>query len=168
MDSLVISSITQPHLPILFMVLPLVTPRLVYFETGTLVQFLFLVHCLKAVRTDTFIVKLCVINSKALTNFASIAWHFHSLKVINLLTTLAEEVCMWLGNAIVAYAVVINGNHWCSSVLWQHSQCVINGCTAHRWKLLLQCNENLLHCRVGVVSSEILHDCYTLYRWANT
>ena len=111
MDSFVISSMTQPHLPILFMALPLVTPRLVYFEEGTLVQFLFLVHCLKAVRTDTFIVKLCVINSKALTNFASIAWHFHSLKVINLLTTLAEEVCMWLGNAIVAYAVVINSNH---------------------------------------------------------
>ena len=35
MDSFVISSMTQPHLPILFMVLPLVTPRLVYFETGT-------------------------------------------------------------------------------------------------------------------------------------
>ena len=32
MDSPVISSITQPHLPTLFMVLPLVTPRLVYFE----------------------------------------------------------------------------------------------------------------------------------------
>ena len=111
MDSLVISSITQLHLPILFMVLPLVTPRLVYFETRNLVQFLFFVHCLKAVRTDTFIVKLCVINSKALTNFASIAWHFHCLKVINLLATLAEEVCMWLGNTVVAYAMVINGNH---------------------------------------------------------
>lgn len=67
------------------------------------------------VSTDTFVIELCLVNNVAVDNprFS----HFRCClieKIENSSAFTTEKMYMWMGIAVVANVVVINGDHLCS------------------------------------------------------
>jgi len=88
-------------------------------------------------------------------------------QVVHFATFSAEKMNMFLGVAIVANSVFVDGQHLCGSLFAHHPQRVVDGGLAEGRYLVAQSIVYIVDGRVDRVRHEVVHDGQSLYGWAN-
>lgn len=116
---------------------------------------------------DTFIVELLLINQVAVNEFWTPQQRSLLIEeIIDLSAFLAEEMDMWRDVAIIAYTMIIDGDHLSYLLLSKETQRIINSCAAERGDLGDEGLIDILYRGMGGMSQQILHNGEALNGWA--
>ena len=133
------------------------------------IGFLFLLirlflHLLGASRTDALVVELLLLHDIAINHLALCYLWCRLIEEVNdLAAVLAVEVNVWLDVAIIAYVMLVDGDHLGCIYLTQQAKRVIHCGTAQGRYLVLQCAVNVFNVRVGRMLDQVVQDCQSLY-----
>lgn len=100
---------------------------------------------------DSFVVELCVVYAETINNHALWYWRLHIGHVKHVSTLLTAEVSMRCCIAIVAYVMLVNGNHECPAPLREHPEGVIYGGATNGWDVFFEFVEYLIDGRMSVM-----------------